>query len=83
MAPAQLVEHLTSRTRSSVDDIVPTLPDSLVNVCPSGAVEQSLIGFRVLQHASALPLTVRTTDRLLFFICLRNSRDFRRKFVRD
>src|SRR5713226_392004 len=54
MAPAQLVEYLTSRTRSSVDDIVPTLPDSLVNVCPSGAVEQSLIGFRVLHYGLGL-----------------------------
>src|SRR5216683_7650282 len=50
MAPAQLVEHFAGRTRPSVDDIVHALPNSLVNVGAGGAVEQSLIGFRVLHN---------------------------------
>jgi len=56
MAPAQLVEHLTGRTRPSVGDIVHSLPDSLVNVGASRAVEQPLIGFRVLHDGLGLAI---------------------------
>src|SRR5260370_24664868 len=54
MAPARLIEYLAGRTRPSVDDIVHALPDSLANVGAGGAVEQSLIGFRVLHNGLGL-----------------------------
>jgi hypothetical protein len=56
MAPAQLVEHLAGRARPSVGDIVHALPDRLVNVGAGGAVEQSLVGFRVLHDGLGLPV---------------------------
>jgi len=54
MAAAQFVEYLARRTAPSVDYIVQSLPDSLVNVGASRAVEQTLIRFRVLNNGCSL-----------------------------
>jgi len=54
MASAQFVKHLVRWTAPCVDYIVQSLPDSLVNVGAGGTVEQSLVGFRVLNNGRGL-----------------------------
>ncbi len=83
MAPAQLVEYLTSRTRSSVDDIVHALPASLANIGAGGAVEQSLIGFRVLHNGLGLAVDGQDHRPLALLHLLKKFPRFPPKFVRD
>jgi hypothetical protein len=54
MAPAQLVEHLACGPGPPVNDVLHALPDGLVDIGASGAVEQALIGFRVLHDGLRL-----------------------------
>ena len=83
MLPADLLEHDPSRTRAPVGYIVETLTDRLEYISVSGKIQQVLIGSRVLHDGLALPLTVRTTGRLLFWSRFIIWPDRRRNVVSD
>ena len=76
MVPAHLVEHLAGWARPSVDDVVHALPDSLVNVGAGGAVEQSLIGFRVLHDGLGLAVDGQDYGPLAFLHLLKKFAGF-------
>ena len=79
----EFVEELSCRPEPSLFHILQSLPNAFLRISSGRDIEQALISFGILNNCGGSPVDGQDDGRLLFFSCLRNSPDRRRKVVSD